>query len=110
MRNRESAQASRERKRNYVNDLEKTVTKLNINNKELNSQVSSLEEENQKLREQLIKATKGEKIEIPEQQPLKKQKLNIINNNNNDINNVQKLPLPPQNMNFFTSKLLVKFI
>jgi hypothetical protein len=83
IKNRESAQASRERKKNYVKDLEGTVSNLTSNNRNLSTKVLSLEEENNKLREQLARAMKGEKVDevLP---PLKKPK--IINS---------KLPLPP---------------
>lgn len=81
IKNRESAQASRERKKIYLKDLEKTVDSLKMNNKDLSSKINSLEEENNRLREQLLRASKGEKIsELP---PPKKQKMTQ-----------QKLPLP----------------
>jgi hypothetical protein len=88
IKNRESAQASRERKKNYVKDLEGTVSNLTSNNRNLSSKVLSLEDENNKLREQLARAMRGEKVdELP---PLKKPK--IINS---------KLPLPPMQSKFF---------
>eukprot|EP01080_Neovahlkampfia_damariscottae_P008406 gene8406-231_t len=84
IKNRESAQASRERKKNYVKDLEGTVSNLTSNNRDLSTKVLSLEEENNRLREQLQRAMKGEKIEQSQLPPAKKQK--VYN---------QKLPLPP---------------
>jgi len=82
IKNRESAQASRERKKVYLKDLEKTVDSLQFSNKDLSTKISSLEDENNKLREQLLRAARGEKItEIP---PPKKQKMNEN----------QKIPLP----------------
>jgi len=75
IKNRESAQASRERRKTYVKGLEDTVKNLNTKNSSLNSKCLTLEEENQKLREQLQKACNGEKIEPV----LKKQKLNTGN-------------------------------
>jgi len=83
IKNRESAQASRERKKMYLKDLEKTVNDLSSNNKDLSGKISSLEDENNKLREQLLRASKGEKItDLP---PTKKQKVSPSS---------QKLPLP----------------
>jgi len=68
----------------YLKDLEKNVSDLATSNKNLNSKLYSLEEENNKLREQLLRASKGEKItELP---PPKKQKPNIA-----------KIPLPNYN-------------
>jgi len=85
IKNRESAQASRERKKMYLKDLEKNVTDLQTNNKNLNSKLNALEDENNRLREQLIRASKGEKItELPAP---KKQKPNVV----------QKIPLPSYN-------------
>jgi len=104
MKNRESAQASRERKKNYVNDLEKTVNKLTENTKKLNTQLSSLEEENLRLKEQLLKATNGEKLDISieELQPLKKTK-SRTNSTKVTITTFPKYE-------FFTIELLVRFI
>lgn len=81
IKNRESAQASRERKKIYLKDLEKTVDSLQSSNKELSTKINSLEEENNRLKEQLLRVSKGEKItDLP---PPKKQKVTT-----------QKLPLP----------------
>jgi len=90
IKNRESAQASRERKKRYLQGLEEKVEELSNNNITLNNKVRSLEEENRYLREQLQRAMKGEKIEEP---VLKKRKVE-------DTTTVQqnaKLPLPPVN-------------
>jgi len=65
IKNRESAQASRERRKTYVKGLEENLKNLSTNNLNLNSKVNNLEEENQILRLQLEKAIKGEKIEKP---------------------------------------------
>jgi len=54
IKNRESAQASRERKKVYVQGLEKRVDDLAQSNNALNSKVLSLEEENMLLREKLL--------------------------------------------------------
>jgi hypothetical protein len=84
IKNRESAQLSRERKKSYLKDLEKSVNELQHNNKSLNSKVSTLEDENAKLRDQLLRASRGEKItDLP---PPKKQKPNN-----------SKIPLPSYN-------------
>ena len=112
IKNRESAQASRERKKNYVRDLEGTVSNLTSNNRNLSTKVLSLEEENNRLREQLQKAMKGEKIEESQLPPSKKPK--ILN---------QKLPLPPMQSKkkkklilfffrhaFLTSWILVEYV
>jgi len=65
IKNRESAQASRERRKTYVKGLEENLKNLSTNNLNLNSKVNNLEEENKILRLQLEKAIKGEKIEKP---------------------------------------------
>jgi len=53
IKNRESAQASRERKKLYVKGLETRVEELSTENKSLNSKIQTLEEENRRLRERL---------------------------------------------------------
>jgi len=95
IKNRESAQASRERRKTYVKGLEENLKNLSNSNSNLNSKVNSLEEENQILRQQLERAIKGEKIE----KPVLKKKINNTNQNNLS----KKLPLPPlQQMPFLT--------
>jgi len=88
IKNRESAQASRERKKRYLQGLEEKVEELSNNNMTLNNKVRSLEEENRYLREQLQRAMKGEKIEEP---VLKKRKVE------DTVQQNAKLPLPPAN-------------
>ena len=54
IKNRESAQASRERKKLYVKGLEAKVEELTNKNSSLTSKLAELEEENRKLRERLV--------------------------------------------------------
>jgi hypothetical protein len=96
IKNRESAQASRERKKSYVKGLEENLKTLTSTNSNLFSKVTSLEEENQLLRQQLERAIKGEKIDTLE----KKKTINV-----SQKNITKKLPLPPlQQMPFLTSQ------
>jgi hypothetical protein len=100
IKNRESAQASRERRKNYVKNLEDNLKNMNTQNSTLSTKVSTLEEENQLLREQLIKMSKGEKVDMP---ALKKQKIS-----NEKV--VKKIPLPPlQQMPFLTTQYWTGF-
>jgi len=55
IKNRESAQASRQRKKSYIDELEAEITKLKQENGFLNSQVGNLSVENRTLREELNK-------------------------------------------------------
>ncbi|CAA0821278.1 Transcription factor HY5 [Striga hermonthica] len=56
LRNRVSAQQARERKKQYLIDLEARVKELETNNTELGEKVSTLQKENQMLR-QILKNT-----------------------------------------------------
>lgn len=51
LRNRVSAQQARERKKAYLNDLEARVKELETKNSELEERVSTLQNENQMLRQ-----------------------------------------------------------
>lgn len=53
VKNRESAQASRERKKLYVKGLEARVEELATKNSDLNAKLQAMEEENKRLRERL---------------------------------------------------------
>lgn len=53
IKNRESAQLSRQKKKQYVEDLEKTVQSLRSENNALNEQVGNLTLRNQQLEEQV---------------------------------------------------------
>jgi len=99
IKNRESAQASRERKKSYVKGLEDNVKTLSSTNSNLTSKVVTLEEENQLLRQQLERAIKGEKLD----------NIKIEKRKTTNISQKQaitkKLPLPPiQQMPFLTSQ------
>jgi len=103
IKNRESAQASRERKKLYVQGLEKKLSELTTKTNTLSSKVISLEEENKILREQLQKALRGEKIEEPI--PKKRKLSHEIPPQN------VKLPLPPMSMmNMFSRNFWTQLI
>jgi len=55
IKNRESAQASRQRKKSYIDELEAEISKLKQENSFLTSQVNNLSTENRTLREELLK-------------------------------------------------------
>jgi len=103
IKNRESAQASRERKKLYVQGLEKKLSELTSKTNSLSTKVMSLEEENKILREQLQKALRGEKVEEPI--PKKRKLCNEIPPQN------VKLPLPPMSMmNMFNRNFWTQLI
>ncbi|KAH6761409.1 Basic-leucine zipper transcription factor family protein [Perilla frutescens var. hirtella] len=59
LRNRVSAQQARERKKAYLGDLETRVKELESNNAELEERLSTLQNENQMLRQILKNTTAG---------------------------------------------------
>jgi hypothetical protein len=74
IKNRESAQASRERKKIYVQGLEKRVDDLASTNTQLNTKVLTLEEENILLREKLLALDRDGSLAKELQEPLVKRR------------------------------------
>lgn len=62
LKNRESAQASRERKKAYVQNLEQKVTELTTRNETLEGEMEELERENEYLREKIRRLERGDSV------------------------------------------------
>lgn len=91
IKNRESAQASRERKKAYVQGLEKKMNDLSNKNSSLNNRVLTLEEENYLLRERLKRMDRGDMSDPSDEPEAKRRRLS----------QPAKIPIPPYNPNAY---------